>query len=171
MRKLSLHLVLLALLGNADMALGKIAGDDPVPWPYSTQCPLHWQEMEGLWHVVDVLSLRDSFLFKIVRQDQSDLPTIEIKQYDGQMNLIASGSSQILSGKNFLRFSMLNSHDDSPRLTDSYTVFVSNYLPNEVSPYSCEEGPVLTILTIQDYPDKDCQKPPSLTHYIIKKEL
>lgn len=162
-------IILMSILMVTASALEPVAGtDDPVPWPFANHCPFPWQEISGLWKVIDGPqgAPTDFFEFTTGGITQSGSHIVEIRRFNSDLKEIATGRGISPAGQRIVRFAMVNL---VPKASEeaSYTVFVGNYV--EKSKLSCDKDRVFTIVTIRPYLEENPAANVLDKHYIIEK--
>jgi hypothetical protein len=161
-------IILISILMMTASALEPVAGsDDPVPWPFANHCPFPWQEISGLWKVVEPGGEpSDFFEFTTGGMTQSGSRIVEIRRFRSDLRAIATGRGISPADQRIVRFAMVNLE---PKASEeaSYTVFVGNYV--EKSKLSCDKDRVFTILTIRPYLEENPAANVLDRHFIIEK--
>lgn len=161
-------IVLMSFLMITASALEPLSSaDDPVPWPFANHCPFPWQEISGLWKVIESgEGPTDFFEFTTEGTTQSGSHIVGIRRLNNDLKEIATGLGISPAGQRIIRFAMVNLE---PKTTEeaSYTVFVGNYV--EKSKRSCDKDRVFTILTIRPYLEENPAAKVFDRHFTIEK--
>ncbi|MBK9041061.1 MAG: hypothetical protein IPL83_18245 [Bdellovibrionales bacterium] len=161
-------IVLMSFLMITASALEPLAGaDDPVPWPFANHCPFPWQEISGLWKVIEPRGgPTDFFEFTTEGVTRRGSRIVEIRRFSSSLKAIATGRGISPAGQRIVRFAMVNLEPKASQEA-SYTVFVGNYV--EKSKLSCDKDRVFTILTIRPYLEENPAANVLDRHFIIEK--
>lgn len=104
-------------------------GDDLIPWPWGSECPFPWREIEGTFmvkkgkggpysgHVME---------FTVIESPKDGVNYLEINEYDSKGKPYASGKGFTQKDKRLVR-GLLTTADGSRK----YTVIVRSYVRSE----------------------------------------
>jgi len=163
--------ILAVMLSNAEAELPKqdqVKGyginsgltGDVWPWPWGTECPFPWENIEGAWQVKDSVYLT-YFVFKVIYEDEKDGSRhYEIFRYNRDRELIAFGRGIAPKGKRIIRAAM---HTVGLNTAGSYWAIVRAYVKQNEN--SCSMDSIVTAITIR--PIKG--SPEMDVHYRVEK--
>lgn len=162
MKKLNaLAAVLALLLATSAFAYAPTSDpDDPLPWPWGTECPFPWHNIEGIW-MLEGKQAADQFQFRVISVWDNGTHVFEINRYDKNGQLVGKGQGIAPSGQRIVRAIMYSVLADG-FVGERYKVIVRAYKESEN--ITCS-GELITVLTIRPLTGSG----PREVHYIINK--
>ena len=140
---------------------GDFAQDDPLPWPWGTECPFPWTTIDGYWEVADEEVVFDYFEFETTSVRESGTRVFQIRHYNRTGEMIAEGRGVSQKGQRIVRAALTTRGQKKP--IERYWAIVRTYVENET--FSCEDRRLVTVLTL-----RPIGKPSSKdVHYLIEK--
>ena len=99
---------------------------DNFPWPWGSECPFPWQEIEGAYEVADGPKdgryLGHFVVFDEIQEDRQGLKFMRVTQYDSRGFMVGEGTGFSQKDKRVVR-GILTPVQEGPR----YTVLVRSY--------------------------------------------
>jgi len=155
-------LLALLLVGGLSAAAKDVCTEgDALPWPWGTECPFPWENIEGNWQVSND-ETGDTFSFQILKVDKVGRRTFEIKRYDVDNVLIAQGKGVATKRRKILRAFLSSIHEPKKK---NYWALIRAY--NEVEGFSCDANHMAVVITLRTTRPKTCEKD---AHFVIRKD-
>lgn len=138
---------------------------EPLPWPWGTECPFPWNNIEGLWKAQtpekrNTPSVESYYEFRIINKWNSGTRVFEVKKYSETGILLGEGKGYAPQGQKIVRAIVLGVDGmDIP----NHRVIVRAY--REVSASACGEN-LVTVLTARPMSDNEDEE----IHYILLKD-
>ncbi|MCB0420283.1 MAG: hypothetical protein KDD61_04770 [Bdellovibrionales bacterium] len=122
--------------------------DDIWPWPWGSECPFPWNDIEGLWRIKNKQNA-GYFRFELTKTDHSEGFLVRIDHIDMDGNVTASGSGFASYSQKIVRAAL---HSTVAEGKKSYWVIVRAY---EMDKNVGCSGSVQTVVTLRPvYSDK-----------------
>ncbi|OFZ15471.1 MAG: hypothetical protein A2Z20_12325 [Bdellovibrionales bacterium RBG_16_40_8] len=164
MRQFLLHtLILLGAILPTLSSAGEIKslGDDLFPWPWGTECPFPWKEIEGQYTIQsdspEIFS-GNNLVFDVVKQGRDDLKFLKITQFDSRGILYASGDGYSQKDQRIVKgiLRVENSNYE-------YYIIVRSYVKDKRN--NCDSGQLVTAVTFSPLHGKPCMD----SSYVLEK--
>jgi hypothetical protein len=146
-----LPVLALGLLATSITAQAK---DDLFPWPWGTECPFPWQEIEGSYLVHGPKGgpyNRHVVSFEVIEQQQSGKKHLLVKQFDRRGYMVASGKAYSQKDQRIVR-GILKSEETGR----NYVVMVRTYAKGDNK--SCRSADLATAITFCPLRGKKCME-------------
>ena len=145
----------------------EVLGDgDALPWPWGSECPFPWDEIEGMWKATSPDQMGRQFApslgyyqFEVVSVWVSGTRVVEVTKYSPEGEIIGKGRGYAPEGQRILRAVILTSEGLN---LPNHRVIVRSY--NESATASCSSS-LVTVLTARPMSDDRTQE----THFILTK--
>ncbi len=137
-------------------------GDDLFPWPWGSECPFPWQEIRGQYVVRSQKPGPYSghyLTISVSQKDSSDIEFLDIKEFDRNGALYASGQGFAQVNDRIVKGLLTN--EDSGR---TFTVMVRTYVKDKHS--ACTGKNLVTAITFCPLRGKKCQSQPN---YLLER--
>lgn len=141
MRSIFLIGLILAILSPIS-AYSQPKNDDIWPWPWGTECPFPWNDIEGLWRIKDKPDA-GYFRFALTKTSHSEGFLVKVEHLDANGDVTAVGSGFTSYSQKIVRAAM---HSKIPGRTTSYWVIVRAY---EMDKNVGCAGSVQTVVTLR----------------------
>jgi hypothetical protein len=146
--------ILLAMAVLSVYAPRGFAGDDLFPWPWGTECPFPWKDIDGLYIVdtnVDERPYDGHYIVFNVETEEDDgrIKYLDIRQYNRRGEQYARGRGYSQKDQRIVKGVLKT--DASGR---EYTVMVRSYVSNKR--LSCKKGDLVTAITFCPLRGKKC---------------
>lgn len=135
--------------------------DDIWPWPWGTECPFNWTDIEGRWELVGE-SLKNYFEFEVLSVTEEGSRYFEIRRYDENGVLFSIGNGYSNPGEKIVRAAMYQYKEGKER-GEVYWVIVRWYKKDKET--SCRSKSQVTAITIRPQLDREDNQ----SHYVIHK--
>ena len=135
-------------------------GGQVLPWPWGSECPFPWHNIEGMWTESEprTESLPITYFeFEIIDEWASGTRIFKVTHYDEEGNVIAVGRGTASKGYKIVRAVLL----PKEKGLDSYSVIVRAYTEDR---FACSDE-LVTVLTVR----KRGATPEEDIHLIIGK--
>lgn len=137
---------LLVICGPGAVGSDLLGGDDgnTLPWPWGSECPFPWSNIEGMWEQKEPKSEQfgsNYFEFEIIDEWESGVHVFRVSQYDAVGDLVATGKGVSPKGRRIVRSVLLPV--DGSDANDAYTVIVRAYTEDRCS------DELVTVLTMR----------------------
>ncbi len=145
MKKFIITLGLAFVFAISAFAGGRVnpAGDDLFPWPWGTECPFPWKEIEGGYYVRAMQSGPYSghlMYFEVKKSSNSSVKYLNVTQYNRNGFVFARGKASSEKGEKILKGVMRT--EDSDR---DFVIMVRSYEGSKAA--ACDENHVVTAIT------------------------
>lgn len=135
---------------------------DALPWPWGTECPFPWSEIEGDWKAKDHFA-DDTFRINVLSIDRLGGRTFEIKRFNANNELVAQGKGVASKRRKIIRAAL---HSVGEEKQKNYWALVRAY--NEQDGFTCNIDQIAIVVTLRTTRPKTCEPD---KHYIIKRAL
>jgi len=141
-----LSAVLVAILSLPGFA----HADDIIPWPWGTECPFPWSNIEGDWSVkTDGNLLKHKFHFDIKGTWENGTRILNVIWYDASGTLMAKGEGLSSRGERIVRAAIGGATGDG----NSYWAIVRAYHPKGKK--SCSRTKLVTVITLRSFYEQE----------------
>jgi hypothetical protein len=133
---------------------------DVFPWPWGSECPFPWREIEGTWMVKgeDNSFFNGNSLTFDVKKEDDGVKVLEIAQFDREANLRARGNGFSEKDKRVVKGIMT-----SEQTGKNYTVMVRSYSKKSKS---CRSTDLVSAITFCPLRGKKCLQD---SNYVLEK--
>lgn len=140
-------------------------GGDHLPWPWGTECPFPWNNIEGVWKAQkpnkrNSTTVEGYYEFNIVSEWENGTHVFEVKKYSEDGGLIGEGRGYAPKDQKIVRAIVL-----SPEKMDlpNHRVIVRAY--KEVATSACGKN-LVTVLTARPMSNSKEEE----IHYVLLKD-
>ncbi|MCB0342893.1 MAG: hypothetical protein H6626_12570 [Pseudobdellovibrionaceae bacterium] len=139
---------------------GFVPLEDTLPWPWGTECPFPWQDIEGMWKMRSNVE-GSYFEFTVISELEDGSRVFEVTHYNEDFEIIAAGRGLAPSGKRIVRAAM-HSPEEYKGRPYSYWAIVRSY--ERTNDYGCG-GDLVTAVTFRPVEQAEGVD----HHYILEK--
>lgn len=142
---------------------GGVEAGDLVPWPWGTECPFPWNQVDGSWEVKGRFGARydrHRLEFESAEDVAAGVKLLYINHYNQRNKLVGQGVGYSNKENKIIKAVMT----DVTGVTSGYQIIVRSYA--EVKGQSCRNGKLSVAVTFCPRRSKRCQDD---QHYLLVK--
>lgn len=142
------------------LASSGVSRDDLMPWPWGSECPFPWSNIEGVW--VSIGNENPTrFTFEVKGLWDSSTRLLEIRRYNSDDELVGIGEGTSQRREKIVRAAMIGIGLSEG---ESYWAIIRTY--NEEQSRSCARSKQITVVTLRDADGSNSHD----VHMVIEKE-